>query len=62
VGQVVQDNYALVIPKDAPPGSYAIEVGMYRLETLGRLPVRDTETGADQGDRVLLGSIEVVGP
>ncbi len=62
VGQVVQDNYALVIPKDAPPGSYTIEVGMYRLETLERLPVRDTETGADQGDRVLLGSIEVVGP
>jgi hypothetical protein len=62
VGQIVQDNYALTVAADAEPGPHAVEVGMYLLETLERLPVRDPDTGAPLGDRVLLGTVEVVAP
>ena len=62
VGQVVQDNYALEVAADASPGPHTIEVGMYLLETLDRLPVRDPETGEPLGDRILLGTVEVVAP
>jgi 4-amino-4-deoxy-L-arabinose transferase-like glycosyltransferase len=61
-GQVVQDNYALTVSAEALPGPHTLEVGMYLLETLDRLPVRDTDSGAPLGDRVLLGSVEVVAP
>jgi hypothetical protein len=59
VGKVIQDNYALVVAADAAPGPHVLEVGMYLLETLDRLPVRDLESGAPLGDRVVLGTIEV---
>jgi len=62
VGQVVADNYALTVDDGAPPGPYVLEVGMYRLETLERLPVTDPQTGAALGDRILLGAVEVVAP
>jgi mannosyltransferase len=61
-GQIVQDSYALVVSPDARPGPHTLEVGMYLLETLDRLPVRDPDSGASLGDRVLLGSVEVVAP
>jgi mannosyltransferase len=62
VGQIVEDNYALTVSGDARPGPHVLEVGMYLLETMDRLPVRDPETGADLADRVLLGTVEVVAP
>jgi hypothetical protein len=62
VGQVVQDNYALVVSDEAIPGDHVLEVGMYLLETLDRLPLRDPDTGESLGDRVLLGTVEVVAP
>jgi len=62
VGQIVQDNYALTVADDAPPGPHVLEVGMYRLETMERLPVTDPQTGAALGDRILLGPVEVVAP
>ena len=61
-GQIVHDSYALVLSPDAQPGPHTLEVGMYLLETLDRLPVRDADSGASLGDRVLLGTIEVVAP
>jgi mannosyltransferase len=61
-GQVIQDNYALTVAGDAAPGPHVLEVGMYLLATLDRLPVHDPDTGAVLGDRVLLGSVEVVAP
>jgi hypothetical protein len=60
VGQIVQDNYALTVDSGASSGPHVLEVGMYLLETLQRLPARDTDTGASLGDRVLLGTVEVV--
>ncbi len=62
VGQVVQDNYALTLPQAARPGPHLLEVGMYYLPTLERLPVRDPDTGEPLGDRVLLGTVKVVAP
>jgi 4-amino-4-deoxy-L-arabinose transferase-like glycosyltransferase len=62
VGQVVPDNYALTIAASATPGPHILEVGMYRLETLERLPVREPGSGAVLGDWVLLGAVEVVAP
>jgi hypothetical protein len=62
VGEVIQDNYALIIPDSTAPGRHVLEVGMYRLDTMGRLLVRDPNTGAPLGDRVLLGPVTVVAP
>jgi hypothetical protein len=61
-GQVIQDNYALTLAASAVPGPHLLEVGMYRLETLERLPVLDPETQELLSDRVLLGTVEVVAP
>ena len=59
VGEVVTDNYALLIPGDAPPGEYTLEAGMYELATLERLPVVD-DAGRKVGDHVILGTVEVL--
>jgi 4-amino-4-deoxy-L-arabinose transferase-like glycosyltransferase len=60
VGQIVPDNYALTVAAGASAGPHVLEVGMYLLGTLQRLPVRDPDTGASLGDRVLLGTVQVV--
>ena len=57
-----EEGYALTVSANATPGPHLLEVGMYLLETLKRLPVRDPDSGAPLGDRVLLGNVEVVAP
>ena len=37
VGQVVQDDYTLTVPEDAPPGIYDIAVGIYDKDSFERL-------------------------
>ena len=59
-GEILADNYGVLIPPDTPPGDYRIEVGMYNLTTGARLPV--SVEGQPSGDRVLLGSVRVVAP
>jgi 4-amino-4-deoxy-L-arabinose transferase-like glycosyltransferase len=56
-GEVVIDIYGIVIPDDAPPGEYALEVGLYRPETGARLPL--TLDGAPAGDALRLQPIVV---
>jgi hypothetical protein len=56
-GEVIVDEYEIVVAENAPPGTHAIEVGMYDPATMQRLPVWDP-SGA-LGDRVLLGQVEV---
>jgi hypothetical protein len=56
-GEVIVDEYAIVVQPDAPPGSYVVEVGLYDPATMQRLPVLDP-TGA-VGDRILLGNVGV---
>ncbi len=57
-GEVVTDEYEIVVKPDAPPGQYVIEVGMYLPQLGQRLPVLD-ELGEVQGDRILLAVIEI---
>jgi 4-amino-4-deoxy-L-arabinose transferase-like glycosyltransferase len=48
-GEVILDDYVLSIPDDAPAGEYSLEIGLYQLQTMERLPVStaDVEAGAD---------------
>jgi len=57
-GEVIHDNYALLLPEDLAPGSYELEVGMYLWPEMTRLPVLGKD-GQVIGDRVLLGTVEV---
>jgi hypothetical protein len=57
-GQTFIDPYRLDIPTDLPPGDYWLEVGMYGMTSLRRLPVVDL-TGNLAGDRVILGLVRV---
>ena len=57
-GEVVADEYEILVKPDAPPGQYVIEVGMYLAQSGQRLPVSD-ELGQVGGDRVLLGTVKI---
>ncbi len=58
-GEVVVDEYSLVVNADAPTGEHVLEIGLYVAETGQRLPVLD-EAGQIIGDRILLGMVQVV--
>ena len=45
-GERVSDPYAIVLPADLPPGEYVVEVGLYRISDLTRLPVLDAGQNA----------------
>lgn len=60
-GQTYTDPYRLVLPADLPPGDYWVEVGMYGMTSLRRLPVVDL-AGSLAGDRVILGPVRVEAP
>jgi hypothetical protein len=57
-GQEFVDPYRLVIPDDLPAGDYYLEVGMYGMTSLRRLPVVDL-AGSLAGDRIILGAVRV---
>ena len=59
VGERLRDEYALTLPADLAPGTYAVEVGLYSYPELVRLTV--TEGPSSPGDRVLLASVVVEG-
>ncbi|RME69909.1 MAG: DUF2079 domain-containing protein [Chloroflexi bacterium] len=40
-GQVTLDSHTLQLPPDLPPGEYRLQVGLYRPDTLARLPLLD---------------------
>ena len=52
-GEVIVLKFEIPVSADAPPGGYAIEIGMYDRETNERLSVFD-EAGNRLGDRILL--------
>jgi mannosyltransferase len=58
-GEVVPDNYGLLVLPGTPPGTYNIEIGMYRADTGQRLPIF-AAGGRAPGDRLLLGPVQVV--
>ena len=59
-GEIVRDQYDLIISPDAPSGKYRIEIGMYTAQTGQRLSVLDSE-GQQMRDRILLGPITIEG-
>jgi len=60
-GEVVIDEYEVVVNTAAPAGEYQIEVGMYDLETMGRLPTFDEAGRPLYDDHILLRSTIIVG-
>ncbi len=55
-GQQVIDPYRLVIPENVPPGQYWLEVGMYEMGSIRRIPQFDFQ-GTMTGDRFILGPL-----
>jgi len=58
-GELVADEYLLVLPQDAEPGQYVVITGAYLWETGERLPVRDAEGQRVADDAITLGTISV---
>jgi 4-amino-4-deoxy-L-arabinose transferase-like glycosyltransferase len=56
-GEIVVDTYSIEVHDDAPPGRYAVEVGMYDPANLERLPV--IEPSGVVGNRILLGEVQI---
>jgi hypothetical protein len=56
---VVIDQYEIVVDAGAPAGEYQIEVGMYDLETMLRLPAFDEQGVPLPADRILLSEVRV---
>jgi hypothetical protein len=46
VGELAIDLADLAVPSGLPPGQYQLEMGVYRMETGERLPLRDTPANA----------------
>ena len=58
-GEVVIDEYEIVVGAMAPAGEYQIEVGMYDLATMLRLPAFGEQGNPLPDDRILLGKVQV---
>jgi 4-amino-4-deoxy-L-arabinose transferase-like glycosyltransferase len=59
-GEVIADNYGVLVLPGTPPGEHQLEIGMYNLETGERLPV--SRDGEPLGDHILLEPIQVLQP
>ncbi len=57
-GETVIDPFSLSLPPDLPPGRYTLWAGMYRLDTLERLPVTNDTSGENA---IKLGEVEITG-
>lgn len=57
-GERIVDPYAIPLPAAMAPGEYRVEVGLYRISDLGRLPVVD-ENGTVMDDKVFLAPLVV---
>jgi 6-pyruvoyl-tetrahydropterin synthase related domain len=59
-GEVVEDPRRLTIPAGTPPGTYAIEIGMYRLQpVLENLPI--SQNGQPPGASLIsVGTVQVI--
>ncbi|MDH4137194.1 MAG: hypothetical protein OEW09_10840, partial [Anaerolineae bacterium] len=57
-GDILRQEYPLIVSPEAPSGRYQIEVGLYLQATMERLPVLD-ENGQPVENRVLLCEVQV---
>jgi hypothetical protein len=58
-GQRVVDPYRLRLPAELPPGTYSLQVGMYEMGSIRRIPHLGAD-GTMTGDRHILGALQVV--
>lgn len=58
-GEIISDQYDIVVDPEAPPGNYVIEIGMYDPSTGQRLPVF-ANGQREEGDRLLLEEVKVL--
>ena len=58
-GEIITDEYEIIVEPDAPPGEYVIEIGMYDASTGQRLSVLSHDQVVEE-DRLLLGVVHVV--
>lgn len=59
-GQPILDRRALLVPRNAPPGTYAVYVGLYTPENGTRLRVQ-APAASDEPDSVLVGHVDLAG-
>ncbi|MBI2845903.1 MAG: hypothetical protein HYX86_05095 [Chloroflexi bacterium] len=52
--EIVPDTHPLPVPRSFSPDEYQFRVGMYRLDTLERLPVFDENGGRQANDEIML--------
>ncbi len=52
-GEIIEDIHSVQLSYEAPPGEYQIEIGLYLLSTMTRLPVLDKEMRAID-DKVII--------
>ncbi len=57
-GAVIADTYRIPVDAAAPPGVYTLEIGMYGLVDIARLPVFVAD-GAPQGDAIHIAQITI---
>jgi hypothetical protein len=62
VGEIVRDQYDLVIPSEVPSGEYRLKVGMYLHETGERLPIYSGSEKYIVADRALGLQQVIIGP
>lgn len=58
-GETVIDSITLPLPEDLPAGNYRLVTGLYRLDTLARLPVINDTSGENA---VVLGEVAIEQP
>ncbi len=58
-GEVVADTYDIPVSRTAPPGEYAIEIGLYDAATGARLPAYDEGGQRLNADRILLDTLRI---
>jgi len=59
-GEIVAERYELEVPRDAPPGPWPLEVGLYGYHSHERLPVLDAQAAPTEVTSVLLSLRPVV--
>jgi mannosyltransferase len=56
-GEIIADNYGILLPPGTPPGEHTVRVGLYALEDGRRLPVR--RAGEALGDAFTLARVAI---
>ena len=59
VDEAITDPHALSLPAELTAGSYQVAVGLYSLETQGRLPVLDGQDKPVPDNQIVLGAVRV---